>query len=118
MPATRTKVWGQRGVAEGLLYRATIRGQWHYGSKPTQVADAVCRRGKDGTWRPAAQQVRVSGVWRWTPTIDDGNGCNTRTHSYVARFTPWASDGFAVSLPDSSPGNNSGALKVTLARVL
>lgn len=113
--ATSGEVWGKLALAGGLTYKLQISRVWRYGKKDHQQADAACRQNKDGTWSPE-RVFRASGVWRLTPTIDTGGGCNTVDHTYEATLTPLLTDAINFAIIERSPKNNSGSLKVSIRR--
>jgi hypothetical protein len=117
VPADRPKKYGSKNLGAGLLYTVTASGIWKYGSKDFHQADAACRMDQNGVWSRSAN-LQISGVWNLVPTINDGNGCNTTDHTYLATLSPNGTDAVNFGISDNDRSNNSGSLDVVIRRVL
>ncbi len=115
--ANQGQKYGGKLLGNGLLYTVTASGTWRYGPKDFQVADAACQKTKSGQW-VRKEGLRLSNVWNLTPTVPSLNGCNTVNHTYTATLTPRGTDAIRYSLTDGTPKNNSGAVDVTIRRIV
>jgi hypothetical protein len=106
----------------GDTYRVTATGVWHDGNAAKDVADARCARTADG-WAPAnggglsvgGDQLQSWGE-QWVPTHDTGNGCNTKTHTYVLVLRPSSSSTVIGSLSGAGHAADSGSVHLRFTR--
>jgi len=125
----KLRVQAKTGSAEAMwllkggdTYRVVATGVWHHGTAASALSDARCTKTADG-WVPTnGGAVSISGDqlqgWgeQWVPTVDNGNGCNTKTHAYTLVLTPMSSSTVIAQLPDSSRGNDSGSVLLHFTR--
>jgi hypothetical protein len=111
-------------VKGGLTYRFTVSGTYHYDGKKAHRADAECSTANGTSWSPAAPgqtsdngvlDLSVNGHHSWHPTA--GSGCNTSTHTYTRQITFPSTTTLTFAVNDSTHGDNTGALSVTVQRV-
>jgi hypothetical protein len=109
----------------GRHYLLTVAGTYAYGNDPLQ-ADAECSVWPyDAKWHRRSQwesssssghlDLTVNGkATSWTPTVDDGNGCDT-THTYTLMVQPRVDGPLLLALRDDNRADNSGSVHVVIS---
>jgi hypothetical protein len=113
------RVWAKTGSAEAMwllkggdTYRVVATGVWHSDGAPS---DARCTKTANGWVPTGGGGISVGGDqmqgWgeQWAPTVDNGHGCNIKTHTYKLVLTPRSSTTVIGQLPDSGGGKVSGS---------
>jgi hypothetical protein len=110
----------------GQHYLITVSGTYSYGKDPMR-ADGECSVWpKDGRWHRRSQwessgssghldltlQDRATS---WTPTADDGTGCDTTTHAYTLMIQPREDGPLRLALRDDDRSDNSGSVHVVIS---
>ena len=113
------------GVMAGRNYLMNVTGVYAYGDNPRE-ADAECSRWPSDTyWHRKTQwegrsstgalDLTVNGrSTSWTPLVDDGNDCDTTTHTYTLVFKARRSGPLRLAVADDKRGDNGGGLRVTV----
>ncbi|MDT7547890.1 MAG: hypothetical protein QOE84_284 [Actinomycetota bacterium] len=109
----------------GRHYLLTVTGTYAYGADPL-TADAECSRWpKDRNWHRRSQwesssssghlDLTVQGrATSWTPMVDDGNGCDTTTHTYTLMIQPREDGPLRLALRDDNRADNAGSVHVVI----
>jgi hypothetical protein len=106
----------------GARYRVTASGVWRNGHGKHARADAMCTKSGEGWTRSGGglsiggDQLRGWGL-TWEPAHDNGNGCDTRTHTYRLVLQPLLPSTVHLQLDDSSPADDHGSVRVRFDRV-
>jgi hypothetical protein len=125
----------------GHHYLVSVGGSYTYGSVRTSwdgdrtplVADAECLQqphwgstGSTTTWTTTPQfggsyndvllDLSVDSLTSWTPTTDDGNGCNPTDHRYVLHLTPAHTMPLYLHVVGGDRVGSAGTLSVTVSR--
>ena len=126
----------------GHHYLVTVAGSYSYGSVRTSwdsdvrtplSADAEClqqpqwtdgavstawARTPDygGDYSDVLLNLSVDRMTRWTPTVDDGNGCNSTDHRYVLHLTPTRTMPLYLHVVGGDRVWGEGSLSVTVSR--
>ena len=117
----------------GSYQYASVRTSWNDPERTPLSADAECVQ--DPTWSDGAVSTdwtstpSYGGDWSdvlldlsvdrstdWTPTIDDGNGCNSTDHTYVLHLTPTRTSPLFLHVVAGDRTDGSGTLTVTVSR--
>jgi hypothetical protein len=69
-----------------------------------------------GDWSDSLLDLSVDRSTTWTPTIDDGNGCNSTDHRYVLHLTPTRTAPLFLHVVAGDRTDGSGTLTVTVSR--
>jgi hypothetical protein len=113
------------GLMADRNYLMTVTGVYAYGDNPMQ-ADAECSRWpKDTYWHRKTQwegrsstgalDLSVNGrSTSWTPLVDDGNDCDTTTHTYTLVLKARRSGALRLSIADDKRDDNGGGLHVVI----
>ena len=113
------------GLMSGRNYLMTVTGVYAYGDNPLQ-ADAECSRWpKDLYWHRKTQwegrsstgalDLTVNGrSTSWTPLVDDGNDCDTTTHTYTLVLKARRSGALRLSIADDKRDDNGGGLHLVV----
>ncbi len=113
------------GVMAGRNYLMSVTGVYAYGDNPME-ADAECSRWpSDNYWHRKTQWEGRSSTGAldltlngrstsWTPLVDDGNDCDTTTHTYTLVFKARRSGPLRLAIADDKRGDNGGGLRVTV----
>jgi hypothetical protein len=119
-------------TVDGSYTYATTRTSWD-GDRVPLAADAECLQHQEwddsgivtpwrsqpsyaGDWSDVLLDLSVDGSTDWTPTVDDGNGCNTTDHRYVLHLTPTRTAPLSLHVVGGDRVYGSGTLTVTVAR--
>jgi hypothetical protein len=112
-------------VKAGRHYLLTATGIYAYGVDPMS-ADAECTRWPSDTyWHRKSQwegksstgafDLTVNGrSTSWTPLVDDGNDCDTSTHTYTLVLQARSDGPLRLSINDNRRDDNGGGLHVTI----
>jgi hypothetical protein len=112
-------------VKAGRHYLVTAVGMYAYG-EDLESADAECSRwAKDGYWhRKAVQEGRSSTgaldltingqSTSWTPLVDDGNDCDTTTHTYTLVVQARRTAPLRFAINDAARSDNGGGLRLVV----
>jgi len=125
----------------GHHYLVTVSGSYTFGSARTSwdgdrtplVADAECLQQPQwadgamttswtdtpeygGDYRDVLLDLSVDRMTSWTPTVDDGNGCNPTDHSYVLHLTPTQTMPLFLHVVGGDRVYGAGTLSVTVSR--
>jgi hypothetical protein len=113
------------GVMAGRNYLLTVTGVYAYGDNPMS-ADAECSRWpSDGYWHRRTQwegrsatgalDLTINGrQTNWTPLVDDGNDCDTTSHTYTLVIKARRSGPLRLSVNDDKRDDNGGGLHVVV----
>jgi len=113
------------GVLAGRNYLMTVTGVYAYGDNPMS-ADAECSRWpSDSYWHRKTQwegrsstgalDLTINGrQTAWTPLVDDGNDCDTTTHTYTLVIKARRSGPLRLSIADDKRDDNGGGLHVVV----
>ena len=69
-----------------------------------------------GDWSDRLLDLSVNRSTDWTPTVDDGNGCNGTDHTYVMHLTPTRTAPLYLHVVGGDRTDDSGTLTVTVSR--
>jgi len=125
----------------GHHYLVTVSGSYTYGSTRTSwdgdrtplTADAECLQQPQwssgavttawtstppygGSYSDVLLDLSVNRMTSWTPTIDDGNGCNSTDHRYVLHLTPTQTAPLHLHVVGGDRVDGTGTLSVTVSR--
>jgi hypothetical protein len=117
----------------GSYTYATVRTSWSDADRTPLVADAECVQqpqwsdgAVDTTWTPTPAfggdyrevllDLSVNRTTSWTPTVDDGNGCNPTDHRYVMHLTPTRTGALFLHVVGGDRTAGSGTFTVTVSR--
>jgi hypothetical protein len=112
-------------VKAGHHYLLTVTGMYAYGVHPMS-ADAECtvwpndtywhRKSQwEGRSSTGAYDLTVNGrSTSWTPLVDDGNDCDTTTHTYTLILQARRTAPLALAINDPKRSDNGGGLHVTI----
>lgn len=112
-------------VKEGRHYLMTVSGTYAYGLDP-MTADAECSVWPSDTyWHRNTQWdgKRNSGTFdltingrstAWTPLVDDGNDCDTTTHTYTLVIQARRTGPLRLSIADGKRDDNGGGLHLVV----
>ena len=129
-------------LVAGHHYLVTVTGSYQFASVPTSwddtdrtplLADAECVQDPQwsdagvttdwtatpsfgGDWSDRLLDLSIDHVTDWTPTIDDGNGCNQTDHTYVMHLTPTRTAPLFLHVIGGDRTDGSGVLTVTVSR--
>jgi hypothetical protein len=123
--STNEGVTSTFAVKAGRHYLLTTTGMYAYGVHPMS-ADAECTVWpKDTYWHRSSQwegrtssgayDLTVDGRWAsWTPLVDDGNDCDTTTHTYTMVIQARRDGPLQLSIADPKRADNGGGLRVVV----
>ena len=123
--ATNDGVTTPFAVKAGRHYLLTATGMYAYGSDPMS-ADAECSVWpKDTYWHRKTQwegrtstgalDLTVDGrSTSWTPLVDDGNDCDTTTHTYTLVLKARRDAPLRLAINDSRRDDNGGGLHLVI----
>ncbi|MCA1713059.1 MAG: hypothetical protein LC789_16025 [Actinobacteria bacterium] len=112
-------------VRAGRHYLVTAVGMYAYGDG-VESADAECSRWPSDTYwhRTAPDEGRrstgaldltINGrSTSWTPLVDDGNDCDTTTHTYTLVLQARKTGALRLAIADSRRGDDGGGLHVVV----
>jgi hypothetical protein len=122
----------------GSYSYASVRTSWDSADGTPLLADAECvqeptwdRASGDGgavstdwaatpsfggDWSDVLLDLSVDHSTDWTPTVDDGNGCNSTDHTYVMHLTPTRTGPLFLHVVAGDRTDGSGILTVTVSR--
>ena len=113
------------GVMADRNYLLTVTGVYAYGDNPMS-ADAECSRWPsdtywhrrtqwEGRFSTGALDLSINGrQTNWTPLVDDGNDCDTTTHTYTLVIKARRSGPLRLSIADDKRDDNGGGLHVVV----
>jgi hypothetical protein len=116
---TTDAMWLLKG---GDTYRVQASGVWRDGKGKNARADAVCTRTAHGWQRSPNGGIGVGGdqlqSWgeQWVPTVDNGNGCNTTSHTYRLVLSPQSSSTVVGQLSGAGQSTDSGSVTLKFSR--
>ena len=127
-----------RIAVAGSYQFASVRTSWDGTDRTPLLADAECVQDPHwdgdtgdggslttpwtaapsfgGDWSGTLLDLSVDGTTSWTPTIDDGNGCNSTDHTYVLHLTPTRTMPLFLHVIAGDRVDGSGTLTVTVSR--
>jgi hypothetical protein len=122
----------------GSYQFASVRTSWDDADRTPLLADAECLQDPQwdgaewgsgtlttdwtstpsygGDWSDVLFDLSVNRTTDWTPTIDDGNGCNPTDHTYVLHLTPTRTSPLFLHVVTGDRTDGSGTLTVTVSR--
>jgi hypothetical protein len=112
-------------VKAGRHYLVTAIGMYAYGDG-VESADAECSRwAKDSYWHRKAQEEGRSSTGAldltingrstsWTPLVDDGNDCDTTTHTYTLVVQARQSGPLRFAINDRDRSDNGGGIHLVV----
>ena len=120
-------------TATGSYSYASVRTSWDDTDRTPLLADAECVQqptwdngtvttdwastpSYGGDWSDVLLDLSVDRSTDWTPTVDDGTGCNSTDHSYVMHLTPTRTGPLFLHVVGGDRTYGSGTLSVTVSR--
>jgi hypothetical protein len=120
-------------TATGSYSYASVRRSWDDADRTPLLADAECVQqptwdngtvttdwastpSYGGDWSDVLLDLSVDRSTDWTPTVDDGTGCNSTDHSYVMHLTPTRTGPLFLHVVGGDRTYGSGTLSVTVSR--
>ena len=117
----------------GSYQFASVRTSWDDTDRTPLSADAECVQDPQwsdagvttdwtttpsfgGDWSDQLLDLSVDRTTTWTPTIDNGNGCNETDHTYVLHLTPTRTAPLFLHVVAGDRTDGSGTLNVTVSR--
>jgi len=116
----------------GSYAYGSVRTSWD-GDRTPLVADAECLQQPQwadgavttswtstpsygGDYSDVLLDLSVNHTTSWTPTVDDGNGCNSTDHRYVLHLTPTQTMPLFLHVVGGDRVSGTGTLTVTVSR--
>ena len=119
-------------TVSGSYTYTSVRTSWSDADRTPLAADAECLQQPQwadgavttswastpayaGDYADVLLDLSVNHDTSWTPTVDDGNGCNSTDHTYVMHLTPSRSVPLYLHVVGGYRTDSSGTLTVTVS---